>query len=96
MAGDGHVYHRSDIQAGWSDVTLKGYRLSDCIFKLITRDAAYFSCLMELDATHKGRPFPSRFRVTTVWARQKGVWLARFEQGTLIPENKMDSPTKQE
>lgn len=95
-AGDGNVYHRSDIEAGWSDVTLKEYKLSDCIFKLMTRDAAYMSCLMEVDATYKGQPFPHRLRVTTVWTRQKGAWLIRFEQGTIIPERKKDSPEKRE
>lgn len=95
VAGDGNVYHRSDIEAGWSDVTLKDYKLSDCIFKLMTRDAAYLSCMMEVDATYKGQPLPRRFRVTTVWTRQKGVWLIRFEQGTTIPEQKKDSPAKQ-
>ena len=95
VAGDGKVYHRLDIEAGWSDVTLKGYKLSDCIFKLMTRDAAYLSCMMEVDATYKGQPFPEHFRVTTVWTQRKGAWLIRFEQGTIIPEQKKDSPAKQ-
>jgi len=90
VAGDGNVYHRSDIEAGWADVTLKDYKLSDCIFKLMTRDAAYLSCRMEVDATYKGQPLPQRFRVTTVWTRQKGAWLVRFEQGTTIPEQKKE------
>jgi hypothetical protein len=34
VAGDGNVYHRSDIEVASSDVTLKDYKLSDCIFKL--------------------------------------------------------------
>ena len=55
VARDGKVYHRSDIEAGWPDVTLKGYKLSDCIFKLMIRDAAYLSCMMEVDATYKGQ-----------------------------------------
>jgi len=95
VAGDGKVYHRSDIEAGWSDVTLKDYKLSDCIFKLMTRDAAYLSCMMEVDATYKGQPFPRHFRVTTVWTQRKGAWLIRFEQGTIITEQKKDSPAKQ-
>jgi hypothetical protein len=94
VAGDGNVYHRSDIEAGWSDVTLKNYKLSDCIFKLMTRDAAYLSCMMEVDSTFKGQPLPQHFRVTTVWTRRKGAWLIRFEQGTTIPEQKKDSPAK--
>ena len=95
VAGDGKVYHRSDIEVGWSDVTLKDYKLSDCIFKLMTRDAAYLSCMMEVDATYRGQPFPQHFRVTTVWTQRRGAWLIRFEQGTIIPEQKKDSPTKQ-
>ena len=95
VGGDGNVYHRSDIEAGWSDVTLKDYKLSDCIFKLMTRDAAYLSCKMELDATFKGQPLPRRFRVTWVWTRKDGSWLVRFEQGTIIPEQKQESPAKQ-
>lgn len=96
VAGDGNVYHRSDIQAGWSDVTLKDYKLSDCIFKLITRDAAYLSCRMEIEATYKGKPLPGHSRVTWVWTRQNGSWLLRFEQGTTIPEQKQEGPAKQE
>jgi ketosteroid isomerase-like protein len=86
VAGDGGIYHRADIEAGWSDMTLKDYMLSDCVFKLMTRDAAYLSCKMEVDATYKGQPFPKRFRVTTVWTKHKDDWLIRFEQGTIIPE----------
>jgi len=86
VAGDGGVYHRADIEAGWSDMTLKDYTLSDCVFKLMTRDAAYLSCKMEVDAAYRGQPFPKRFRVTTVWTGHKDEWLIRFEQGTIIPE----------
>jgi ketosteroid isomerase-like protein len=96
VAGDGAVYHRSDIQASWADVALKDYKLSDCIFKLMTRDAAYLTCMMDVDATYKGQPLPQRFRVTTVWTRHKGEWLIRFEQGTTIPEPKKNSPAKQD
>lgn len=88
VAGDGGVYHRADIEAGWSDVVLHDYKLSGCVFKLMTRDAAYMSCMMDLDATYKGQPFPRHFRVTTVWTRQKSEWLLRFEQGTVIPDSK--------
>jgi len=86
VAGDGGVYYRADIETGWSDMTLKDYTLSDCVFKLMTGDSAYLSCKMEVDATYKGQPFPKRFRVTTVWTKHKDDWLIRFEQGTLIPE----------
>lgn len=88
VAGDGGVYHRADIEAGWSDVVLHDYKLSECAFELMTRDAAYMSCQMELHATYKGQPFPKRLRVTTVWTRQKNEWLLRFEQGTIIPDSK--------
>ena len=96
VAGDGTVYHRSDIQAGWADVALKDYKLSDCLFKLMTHDVAYLTCIMDVDATYKGQPFPQRFRVTTVWTRHKGEWLIRFEQGTIIPEPKKNSSAKQD
>jgi ketosteroid isomerase-like protein len=95
VAGDGDVYHRADIEAGWSDVVLKDYKVSDCAFKLMARDAAYLTCKMEVDATYKGQPFPQRFRLTTVWTRHKGKWLIRLEQGTIIPEPSNNNPTKQ-
>ncbi|MGD0681009.1 MAG: nuclear transport factor 2 family protein [Terracidiphilus sp.] len=86
VAGNGGVYHRADIEAEWPNVALHDYKLSDCAFKLMTRDSAYLSCKMELNATYKGQPFPSRLRVTTVWTRHGGEWLIRFEQGTTIVE----------
>jgi hypothetical protein len=43
VAGDGGVYHRADIEAGWADVVLRDYKLSDCAFKLMARDAAYLT-----------------------------------------------------
>lgn len=86
VAGNGGVYHRADIAAEWSNVALHDYKLSDCAFKLMTRDSAYLSCKMELDATYKGQPFPSRLRVTTVWTRHGGEWSIGFEQGTTIVE----------
>ena len=96
VAGDGGVYHRADIEAGWADVVLNDYKLSDCVFKLMVRDAAYLTCKMEVDATYKGQPFPKRFRLTTVWTRHKGEWLIRLEQGTIIPEPSKSDPGKQE
>jgi len=95
VAGDGGVYHRSDIEAGWSDVVLNNYSLSDCVFKLMTGDAAYLSCRMEVDATYKGQPLPKLFRVTTVWTRRKDEWLVRFEQGTNIPQASKGDVAKQ-
>ncbi len=88
VAGDGKIYYRSDIEARWKDVELRDYRLSDCIFKLMTSDAAYQSCNMEVEATFNGKPFPQRFRVTWVWTQQNGHWLIRFEQGTIPSEAK--------
>jgi len=96
VAGDGAVYHRSDIQAGWADVALRDYKLSDCIFKLMTREAAYMTCILDADATYKGQLLPPRFRVTTVWTRHKGEWLIRFEQGTIIPDLKKSSLEKRD
>ncbi len=86
VAGDGKLYHWADIEAGFKDVVLKDYKLTDCVFKLMTRDAAYLSCRMDLEATAKGQPFPARFRVTYVWTRHDRDWRLRFEQGTVIPE----------
>lgn len=88
VAGDGKIYHRSDIEAGWNDVELKAYKLSDCVFRLMASDAAYLSCNLEVEATYKGKAFPQRVRVTTVWTpQQSGQWVIRFEQGTIIPES---------
>ncbi len=85
VAGDGRVYHWADIEAGFNDVVLKSYKLTDCIFKLTTRDSAYITCRMDVEATYKGQPFPSNQRVTYFWTRQnKKDWLLRFEQGTVI------------
>jgi len=94
VAGDGGIYHRSDIQAAWADVVLKDYKLSDCIFKLMMPDAAYETCMMDVDATYRDQPIPKRFRVTTVWTLQKDDWLLRFEQATIIPEAKKNSSAK--
>jgi len=94
IAGDGGIYHRADIEAGWSDVVLNDYKLSECVFKLMVRNAAYLTCKLEVDATYKSHPFPQRFRLTTVWTRQKGEWLIRLEQGTIISEPAKDALPK--
>ena len=86
VSGNGGVYHRADIEAEWHNVVLHDYKLSDCAFKLMTRDSAYLSCRMEVDAAYKGQPFPGRIRVTTVWTRHGGEWSIQFEQGTAIAE----------
>lgn len=86
VSGDGKIYHRSDLEAGWNDVHLTDYKLSDCVFQLLTADVAYQSCGMEVDATYKDQSFPRRVRTTWVWTRQQGAWLIRFEQGTIIPD----------
>lgn len=88
VAGDGRIYYREDIQREWSNVSLHNYTLSDCVFKQLTSDVAYLSCQMSVDAVYKGQPFPGLFRVTTVWTRGKDGWLIRFEQGTVIPDEK--------
>ncbi len=90
VAGDGKVYHWADVEAGFKDVVLNDYKLSDCIFKMMTHDAAYLSCKMDLDATFKGQPFPGKFRVTYTWTRTDKEWLLRFEQGTVITEPATD------
>lgn len=85
VAGDGKVYHWADIEAGFNDVVLKWFKFSDCIFKLTTRDSAYMTCRMDLEATYKGQPFPGSQRVSYFWTRKnKKDWLLRFEQGTVI------------
>lgn len=85
VGGDGGTYHRSDIEAAWNDVELNDYRLSDCNFKLVTKEVAYQTCLMDGDATYKGKPIPSRLRVTWWWTEVDGNWLLKFEQGTIVP-----------
>lgn len=88
VAGDGRIYHREDIEREWSNVSLHAYTLSDCIFKQLASDVAYLSCQMSVDAVYKGQPFPGLFRVTTVWTRSNDGWAIRFEQGTVIPDEK--------
>lgn len=96
VAGDGRIYHWSDIEAGFGDVVLKDYKITDCMFKLMTHDAAYMTCRMDLNATYKGQPFPSNQRVTYIWTRRKQDWLLRFEQGTIIREPAGSKQGKQE
>ncbi len=96
IAGDGKVYHWADVEAGFKDVVLNDYRLTDCIFKLMTRDSAYLSCKMDVEATYRDQPFPAHLRVTYVWTRRKKDWLIRFEQATLIPEPAGRKQGKQE
>lgn len=97
VAGDGRVYHWADIEAGFNDVVLKSYKLTDCIFKLTTPDSAYMTCRMDLEATYKGQPFPSSQRVSYFWTRQnKKDWLLRFEQGTIITAPAGSKQGKQE
>jgi len=50
------------------------------------RPQTLYVYLPDVDATYKGQPFPQRFRLTTVWTRQKSEWLIKLEQGTIIPE----------
>ncbi len=85
VAGDGRVYYWKEIESGFADMELREYKLSDCVTKLVTSDAAYLSCAMEVDASFKGNPLPRLFRVTWLWTRAKDRWVLRFEQGTIIP-----------
>ncbi len=85
VAGDGRVYYWKEIESGFADMELREYKLSDCVTKLVTSDAAYLSCAMEVDASFKGNPLPRLFRVTWLWTRAKNRWVLRFEQGTIIP-----------
>jgi len=62
-AGDGRVYSLKDIEGDFADMELREYKLSDCVTKLLTSDAAYLSCAMEVDASFKGTPLPPLFRV---------------------------------
>lgn len=85
VGGDARVYNRKDIEAGFADMELREYKLSDCVTKLVTSDAAYISCSMDVDASFKGNPLPRLFRVTWLWTRAKDQWLLRFEQATIMP-----------
>ncbi len=96
VAGDGKIYRWADVEAGFKDVVLKNYKLSDCIFNLMTPDSAYLSCQMEVDASFKGQPFPGKFRVSYVWTRSEERWLLRFEQGTVMNEAPASKQGKQD
>lgn len=86
LAGDGGLYHKADVEKYWPDIKLNEYKLSDCTFKQLVKDAAYLTCRLEADATFKGQPLPKKFRVTSVWTKQGSDWLIRLYQGTVIPE----------
>jgi hypothetical protein len=96
VAGDGNLYHWSDLEANFKDVVLNDVKLSDCIFKLMTADSAYLICRMDLSATFKGQLFPAHLRVSYMWTRSKNDWLLRFEQGTVITEPVKDKQGKQD
>lgn len=83
VAGDGRVYHFKDIEAGFADMELRDYKLSDCVTKLVASGAAYLSCAVEVDASFKGTPLPRLLRVTWLWTRVKDRWWLRFEQATI-------------
>ncbi len=85
VAGNGGVYHLKDIEAGFADMELRDYKLSDCVTKLVVSEAAYMSCAMEVEASFKRNPLPRLFRVTWLWTRAKGRWVMRFEQATIVP-----------
>ncbi len=96
VAGDGKIYRQADIEKAFQGVELKDYKLSDCIFNLMTSDSAYMSCVMDVNATFNGQAFPSQFRVSWVWTQVKGKWLVRFEQGTVIPPPAKSTQGKQD
>lgn len=85
VAGNGSLYHLKDIEAGFADMELRDYKLSDCVTKLVASGAAYMSCAMEVEASFKRNPLPRLFRVTWLWTRAKGQWVMRFEQATIVP-----------
>ena len=85
VAGDGHVYHWKEIEAGSADMELRDYKVSDCVTRVVTSDAAYMSCAMDVNASFKGNPLPRLFRVTWLWTRAKDRWTLRFEQATIVP-----------
>ena len=84
VAGDGRVYRWNDIETGFSDMELRDYKLSECVTRQVTPDAAYISCTMEVDASFKGNPLPRWFRVTWFWTHAKNQWILRFEQATIL------------
>jgi hypothetical protein len=85
VAGDGRVYGWKDIAAGFADMELRDYRLSDCVTKLVASKTAYLSCEMEVDASFKGNPLPRLFRITWLWTSTNERWVVRFEQATIVP-----------
>ena len=85
VGGDARVYQWRDIEAGFPDMELREYKLSDCVTKLVTSDAAYITCAMEVDASFKGNPLPRLFRVTWLWTHAKDGWVLHFEQSTIVP-----------
>ena len=85
VGGDGRVYRWKDIAAGFADMELRQYKLSECVSKLVASSAAYLSCAMEVDATFKGNPLPRLFRVTWIWTSANDRWVVRFEQATIMP-----------
>jgi len=85
VGGDARVYNWKDIEAGFADMELREYKLSDCVTKLVTSDAAYITCAMEVDASFKGNPLPRLFRVTWLWTHTKDGWVLHFEQATIVP-----------
>lgn len=85
VAGDARVYTWKDIEASIADMELRDYRLSDCLTRLVTSDAAYLTCAMEVDASFKGNRLPRLFRVTWLWTHARDRWVLRFEQSTIVP-----------
>ncbi len=83
-AGDGSLYHWKDVEAGFADLQLHTYQLSDCTTRVIGTGAAYMSCRMEMDASYRGTALPRLMRVTWVWSRTKDRWVVRFEQATVV------------
>lgn len=85
VAGDGKIYHKSDIESHFHEVKVNDYSVQDLLFHQMTPDSAYVTYRLTVDATYNGQKFPGEFRVSTVWTRMTGDWRLRFEQGTIIP-----------
>ncbi|MGZ4836225.1 MAG: nuclear transport factor 2 family protein [Terriglobales bacterium] len=85
VGGDGRVYHWKDVEAGFADMELREYKLSDCVTKVVASEVAYMSCAMQVDASFKGNALPRLFRVTWLWTRANDRWVVRFEQATIVP-----------
>lgn len=84
VSEDGKIYHRDDIVKGWPEMAVSQCEPSDFVFTLMTKDAAWLSYRLHVEATFQGVALPKEFRVTTVWTRTKGKWVIRFEQGTVL------------